>query len=143
MPEITWETLIGALALVALVAGTQYIRSGASPVKDVQHAVEEGKKKVAGKKKKGKKGAAAVVAKAGETVESVKQEVEARALSTSSGSESPSPSREKESKSGSYAAVAEAAAKEDRVAHDEVVEPASGKAGKKKKNKASKPVQAT
>lgn len=118
MPEITWETIVGALALVALVAGAQYVRtssgSGAVAVAQGKEVVAEVKKKVSGKKKKGKKSSPSSTEASEEPVRSAQT-----------------------SGSGSYADVAEAAAKEDAVGHEDVVVPASGagKAGKKKKNK--------
>lgn len=122
MPEITWETLFGALALVALVVGAQYVRtssSSGSPVKQVVPA-PDGNKAGAGKKKKGK-GRKAVTPVAGDAP---------------SGQEKKQPPAEE--LAGSYADVAEKAAQQAGVGHDEVIVPAAGKtvSGKKKNKKA-------
>lgn len=128
MPEIAWETLIGALALVALVAGAQYVRtssSSGSPVKQV--VAGEGKKAGAGKKKKGKKAVAAVAV---EGKEIGKTEDESRR------EEKREPAEEV---AGSYADVAQKAAQQAGVGHDEVVVPVAGKSSSgKKKNKKAK-----
>jgi hypothetical protein len=141
MPEVAWETIVGALALVALVAGAQYIRTSGSPLstpskQGLKETVQDVKQKVTGEsgKKKKKKSSA--------SKESGKSAVSSDANAAESRDEVPSTSTP--STSGSYAEIARSAAQEDSVGHDEVIEPApAGKKANKKKKKAKTAAAAT
>lgn len=114
MPQVTWETIIGALALVAIVAGAQYVRtSGNTKLPSSSSLVEETKGSVGGKASSGKK----------------KQKKKPATTTTGSSSDV------------SYAEVAEA--KVEQVKRDlvEPVQSAVKKTTKKKKSKAAKPVE--
>ncbi|KAJ9111743.1 hypothetical protein QFC19_001105 [Naganishia cerealis] len=136
MPEVTWETIVGALALVALVAGAQYIRTSNSPLsaptkQGLKDAVEDVKQKVTGESGKKKKKASGGKKSAKSATPPVDAESKEEVPSTST-----------PSSVGSYADIARSAAQEAGVEHDEVIHPApvSSKKSSKKKKKAKSAV---
>ncbi|KAJ9121751.1 hypothetical protein QFC22_002372 [Naganishia vaughanmartiniae] len=142
MPEVAWETIVGALALVALVAGAQYIRTSGSPLstptkQGIKETVQDVKQKMTGESGKKKK-------KASAAKKSGKSGVSSSDVNVAE-SRDEAPSTSTLSTSGSYAEIAQSAAQDAGVGHDEVIDPApaSSKKSNKKKKKAKTAVTAT